>query len=110
MAQTDVSILVQLLAQAAVGSGVNTGGADPGVWRAIVEEAGTLGATRALARLGLEDSHAASDMAELRNLLKAWREAKKSLWKAVLGWVAKTALVLMLAGVAVELRLWEVLK
>ena len=97
-------VLTQLLAQA------EGQAADLIALRAIVEEAGTLGAMRALARLGLEDAHAAKDMAELRELLSAWREAKKSLWKAVLGWIAKTALVLMLAGLAVKLRLWELLK
>ncbi|MFC3581929.1 DUF6127 family protein [Sphingomonas hylomeconis] len=98
------AVLAQLLAQA------EGQAADLIALRAIVEEAGTLGATRALARLGLEDAQASKDMAELRELLAAWREAKKSLWKAVLGWIAKTALVLMLAGLAVKLRLWELLK
>ena len=110
MAQDDASVLAQLMAQAA-GPPLGSGGAvDQAVWRAIVEEAGTLGAARALHRLGLEDAQAAKDMAELRDLLGAWREAKKSVWKALLGWAAKTTLVLVLAGLAVKLGFWELIK
>ncbi|MEN2786480.1 DUF6127 family protein [Sphingomonas qilianensis] len=98
------AVLAQLLAQSA------GQGADLLALRAIAEEAGDLAAGRALARLGLEDAQAAKDMAELRELLAAWRAAKKSLWKAVLGWIVKMALVLMLAGLAVKLRLWELLE
>jgi hypothetical protein len=104
MSVADGAVLAQLLAQSA------GQGADLLALRAIVEEAGDLAAGRALARLGLEDRHAAKDMAELRELLAAWRAAKTSLWKAAIGWVAKMALVLMLAGLAVKLRLWELLK
>lgn len=78
-------------------------GADLGTLRAIVEEAGELAAGRALARLGLDDSHAAKDMAELRELLAAWRDAKRSALKAVIGWVVRMALALVLVGLAVRL-------
>jgi hypothetical protein len=91
------AVLAQLMAQTAAQ------GADLVALRAIAEEAGELGARRALARLGLEDAQAAKDMAELRELLGVWREAKKSLWKALLGWVGRMALVLMLAGLVVKL-------
>jgi hypothetical protein len=60
---------------------------------------------RALARLGLSDDHAAKDMAELRELLSAWRDAKKTMRKAVLGWLARIALALLLMGLAVKLGL-----
>lgn len=116
MAQSDASVLAQLIAQAAAGGAAEPaernarGGADATAWRAIVEEAGMLGATRALARLGLEDARAAADMAELRELLAAWRDAKRSLWKAVLGWAAKTLLVVVLAGLAVKLGFWELVR
>lgn len=104
MAQNDASVLAQLIAQSSAG---RQSEADPVAWRAIVEEAGMLGASRALARLGLEDAQAAADMAELRELLGAWRDAKRSLWKAVLGWAAKMLLVVVLAGLAVKLGFWE---
>ncbi|MBN8816971.1 MAG: hypothetical protein J0J06_16175 [Sphingomonas sp.] len=71
--------------------------------RAIAEEAGELGASRALARLGLSDAAAEKDMAELRELLGAWRDAKRSVWKALIGWAARMVLALVLVGIAVRL-------
>jgi hypothetical protein len=44
-------------------------------------------------------------MAELRELLSAWRDAKKTMRKAVLGWLARIALALLLMGLAVKLGL-----
>ena len=91
------AVLAQLIAQG------SEGGADLATLRAIAEEAGELGATRALTRLGLTDAGAAGDVAELRELLKAWRDAKRSAWKAVWGWIARIACALLLAGLAVKL-------
>lgn len=79
-------------------------GADIATLRAIAEEAGELGASRALARLGLSDAAAEKDMAELRELLAAWRDTKKSVWKALLGWVVRTVFALVLVGIAVKLE------
>jgi hypothetical protein len=90
-------ILAQLFAQ---GRGE---GADMATLRAIAEEAGELGASRALARLGLSDAAAEKDMAELRELLGAWRDAKRSVWKALIGWLARMMLALVLVGIAVRL-------
>ena len=61
-------------------------GADLVTLRAMIEEASELGAGRALCRLGLDDEHAARDMAELRELLGAWRDAKASARHALIGW------------------------
>ena len=98
------AVLAQLMAQ---GRGE---GADLATLRAIAEEAGELGASRALARLGLSDVGAEKDMAELRELLNAWRDAKRSAWKAVLGWVLRLALALVLTGLAVKLGFGEWVK
>lgn len=86
-------VLAQLMAQG------GQQGADLVTLRAIAEEAGELGATRALTRLGLADERAARDMAELRELLAAWRDAKRSAWKSVFGWLC----ALLLAVIAVKL-------
>ena len=43
--------------------------------RAIVEEASEVGANRVLTRLGLSDPGAQDDIDELRELLRAWRDA-----------------------------------
>lgn len=75
--------------------------------RALVEEASQLGARRALGALGLDDEQARRDMDELRELLAAWRDAKRSVWKAVVGWFARLALAMVLVGLAVRLRLTD---
>lgn len=98
------AILAQLLSQTA------EGGADLIVLRAIAEEADELGASRALSRLGLDDAGAAKDMAELRELLTAWREAKKSMWQAVFGWTLKMVPVILMAGFALKFGLHEFAK
>ena len=59
------SVLAELMAQ-----GVREG-TDLVTLRAIAEEAGELGATRALARMGLSDERAQADVKELRELLTA---------------------------------------
>ena len=89
-------VLAQLMGQA------KAEGADLITLRAMVEEAGELGAVRALARLGLEDAGAAKDMSELRELLAAWRDAKKSAVKAAIGWAVRLACALLLIGIAVR--------
>lgn len=98
------AVLAQLMAQ-----GVGEG-ADLTTLRAVAEEAGELGAARALARLGLDDPAAAKDMAELRELLGAWRDAKRSVWKAALGWIARIAGALLLTGLAAKLGFWDWVK
>jgi len=90
-------VLAQLIAQG------REQGADLVTLRAIAEEAGELGAARALARLGLDDAGAAKDLIELRELLGAWRDAKRSAWKAAIGWLVRYGGALLLAGLAVKL-------
>lgn len=71
----------------------------------MLAEASELGARRALARLGLADEAARDDMNELRELLGAWRDAKRSARNAVIGWVVRGVLALVLVGIAVKLGL-----
>lgn len=80
------TVLAQLIAQ-----GCEEGASLPTL-RGLAEEAGEVAATRALERLGLTDAAAQGDMRELRDLLAAWRDAKRSAWKAVFGWVAAAVL------------------
>jgi len=96
-------MLARLVAQAE-----NEGG-DLVTLRAIVEEASDIGAVRVLDRLGLSDASAQSDFAELRELLNAWRDAKASAWKAVVQWVVRGALALLLVGIAVRLGVWDLI-
>jgi hypothetical protein len=78
-------------------------GADMLTLRALAEEASGAGAERALASLGLRDENARRDMDDLRELLRAWRDAKRSAWKAVVGWTVRILLALLVAGMAVKL-------
>ena len=79
--------------------------ADGAVLRALIEEASELGARRALARLGLADAAARDDMADLRQLLGAWRDAKTSAWKAAVDWAVRCGLALLVVGLAMKLGL-----
>ena len=71
----------------------------------LLEQASETGARRALAGLGLDDASAAKDMGELRELLSAWRDAKRSARKAAIGWVVRMVLALLLIGIAFRLGL-----
>lgn len=94
-------MLASLIAQAE-GRGV-----DLVTLRALAEECSQAGARRALAELGLDDNRARRDMDELRELLCAWRDAKRSVRSAVVAWVTRVLLALLLIGIAVKLRLTD---
>lgn len=96
-------ILASLMAQA------REEGADLATLRAIIEEASTLATDRALERLGLGDAGAEGDLVELRELLRAWRDAKTSAWKAFIDWAIRGVLALLLIGIAVRLGVWKLL-
>src|SRR5436190_12919151 len=100
---TGDQLLARLMAQAE-GRGV-----DLITLRALVEEASQAGATRALGALGLDDPRARRDMDELRELLSAWRDAKRSAWRAVVTWVVRLLLATLLIGIAVRLRLTDLM-
>lgn len=77
--------------------------------RALVEESSQSGARRALAQLGLDDERARRDMDELRELLSAWRDAKRTAWRAVVTWLVRIGLAMLLIGIAVRLRLTDLI-
>lgn len=97
------ALLASLMAQAE-GRGV-----DLITLRALVEESSQAGAQRALASLGLDDARARRDMDELRELLSAWRDAKCSAWRAIVTWVVRLMLAMLLIGIAVRLRLTDLI-
>jgi hypothetical protein len=82
-------------------------GAELVTLRAIVEEASAMATDRVLDRLGLGDAGAEGDLVELRDLLRAWRDAKTSAWKALVDWIVRGALALLLIGIAVRLGVWD---
>ncbi len=90
-------MLARLLAQAQKEQG------DMVTLRAIVEESSDIGAERVLKKLGLSEENAKEDLAELRELLQAWRDAKSSATKAIITWSVRALLALLLLGIAVRL-------
>lgn len=97
-------MLARLVAQAAGAGG------DLVTLRAIVEEASQLGAHRVLSHMGLDDAKAHADLSELRELLRAWRDAKASAWRAVINWTVRGALALLLVGIAFRIGAMGLLK
>jgi hypothetical protein len=73
--------------------------------RALLDEASELGASRALARCGLQDEHAGADIAELRTLLDAWRDTKLTARRTAVRWLIRGALTALAIGLAVKLKL-----
>lgn len=104
MTTQNASMLALLIAQA------EGQGADMVTLRALIEEASGVGAERALAAIGLTDDHARRDMDELRELLRAWRDAKKSAREAVVSWVVRIGLAVLVAGIALRTGLLELLR
>jgi hypothetical protein len=97
-------MLAQLVAQA------TDNGSDLITLRAIVEEASELSVQRVLARMGLDDERAQDDLTELRQLLNAWRDAKRSARRAVIEWIVRGLLALMLLGFAYRFGVVGLLK
>ena len=97
-------VLAQLISQAA------DEGAELVTLRAIVEEASEMGAQRVLSHIGLDDETAQSDLSELRQLLRAWRDAKTAAWRETVNWIVRGALALLLVGIAVRMGATELLK
>ncbi len=101
MTVANESMVALLVAQA------EAKGADLSTLRALIEEASACGAEKALGALGLKDEKARRDMDELRELLQAWRDAKKSAWGAVVAWGVRILLAALVLGMSVRLGLWE---
>ena len=71
----------------------------------LLERAAERGAERALAHLGLENGHAAKDIRELRDLLQAWRDARRTAWQTTVKVVTTGILAALLVGAAIKLKL-----
>ena len=104
MTSESAPMMARLMAQA------ERQGADLVTLRALVEEASEAGAERALNVLGLNDATAGRDMTELRELLQAWRDAKKTAWKEVVTWAIRILLAVLVLGMSIRLGLWELLR
>lgn len=71
----------------------------------LLDRAAEKGAERVLAHLGLENGKAARDIRELRDLLEAWRDARRTAWQTVVKVVTTGVLAALLVGAAIKLKL-----
>ncbi len=71
----------------------------------LLNNAAERGAQRALACLGLENGHAAADIRDLRGLIDAWRDARKTAWQTTVKVLTTGILAALLVGVAIKLRM-----
>jgi len=71
----------------------------------LLDRAAERGAERCLAHLGMENGHAARDIRELRDLLEAWRDARRTAWRTVIKLVTTGILAVLMVGVAIKLKL-----
>jgi hypothetical protein len=71
----------------------------------LLTKAAERGAERCLAHLGLENGHAARDIRELRDLLEAWRDARRTAWQTSVKVITTGILAALLVGAAIKLKL-----
>jgi len=71
----------------------------------LLTKAAERGAERCLAHLGLENGHAARDIRELRDLLEAWRDARRTAWQTVIKVATTGIFATLLVGAAIKLKL-----
>ena len=64
----------------------------------MLDNAARRGAKEALRSIGLLDDAAARDIIEMRSLLEAWRDTRKSVWSTIVK-VTTVALLTFIAGV-----------
>lgn len=73
--------------------------------QALAKAAARDGARQALADLGLHDDRAADDVRDLRDLLGAWRDARKVAWRTTVKVITTGVLAVLIAGAAIKLKL-----
>jgi hypothetical protein len=72
----------------------------------LLTRAAEQGAERCLAHLGLENGGAAADLRDLRGLLDAYRQARKTAWQTAIKVFTTGVLAALIVGVAIKLRIY----
>ncbi len=72
----------------------------------LLDRAAERGAERCLSHLGLENGHAARDIRELRDLVDAWRDARRTAWQVVVRVLTTGILAALLLGLSVKMKLF----
>lgn len=71
---------------------------------AMLDRAARKGAKEALASIGLLDDSAQKDITEMRSLLEAWRDTRKSIWNTVTKVVTVSVLTFIAGAVWMHLN------
>ena len=71
----------------------------------LLTRAAERGAERCLVHLGLENGSAAREIRELRDLLEAWRDARRTAWQTTIKVATTGILAALLVGAAIKLKL-----
>lgn len=71
----------------------------------LLDRAAERGAERCLAYLGLENGSVAKGIRELRDLLEAWRDARRTAWQTTIKVVTIGILAVLLVRAAIKLKL-----
>jgi hypothetical protein len=71
----------------------------------LLDCAAERGAERCLVHLGLENGSAARDIRELRDLLDAWRDARRTAWQTLVKVLTTGLLAALLVGAAIKFKL-----
>lgn len=71
---------------------------------AMLDRAAKRGATEALRSIGLLDEDAHRDIAEMRSLLEAWRDTRKSVWSTFIRIATATVLTFIAGAVWMTLN------
>ena len=72
---------------------------------AMLERAARQGARNALHEVGLDGDDAENDIRALRNLLDAWRDARRTAWQTTVKVITTGILAALLVGAAIKLKL-----
>lgn len=72
----------------------------------LLDRAAERGAERVLAHLGLENGQAARDIRELRDLLDAWRDARRTAWQTTVKLLTTGIFAALLVGAAIKLKVF----
>ncbi len=71
----------------------------------LLAHAAERGAERVLSHLGLENGSAAKDIGELRDLLEAWRDARRTAWQTAIKLITTGILAALVLGAAIKFEL-----
>ena len=70
----------------------------------LIEKCAERAAEKALLKIGLSDESAYDDVRELRGLLEAWRDTKKTVGQTIARWVTTAILVAQAASAYMKVK------